>query len=325
MRAGFEIELLAPPGRSRRDLADLLAQRCGGEVRPVWHQDSEPVPIESLGGRFLHLTQGFEVTRPSGELLCTVVDDVTITAELDARAAAPDCWIRVLTDDVRLLQVLADCCDPAGPLDHVLDQAAGLWNVGVEQIGNIWRIETRGATIALALPAGGERERPCEIVTPPLSTDHQALLEELLAPARELGFTVPVEAAVHIHVDGKPFRSAPAIANLIRLFGYRREELRDRLGTNPNCRRLAPLPHQLLDAVRGTPSIEDLRTAAEAGNLSKFYDINLTQLLTDTPWRDTVEIRILPGTLDAADVVRRASIVERLLLRCLDPQPISAP
>lgn len=292
-------------------------------MRPVWHQDSEPVPIEALGGRFLTLTQGFEVVRGSGELVCTVVDDITINSELDGRAAAPAGWIRVLTDDPRLQQLLARVCDPAGPLDHALDGVAELWNVLPERLGNIWRVDSLGATIALALPAGGERERPCEIVTPPLTADHEVRLDELLGPARELGFTVPVEAAVHIHLDGAPFRSPAALANLIRLFGHQREALRDRLGTNPNCCRLAPLPHQLLDVVQGTPSMADLRAAADAGKLSKFHDVNLTQLLTDSPLRDTVEIRILPGTLDAAEVIARASVIEKLLTRCLDPAPIA--
>jgi hypothetical protein len=265
------------------------------------------------------------VTRGSGEVLCTVVDDITIRAGLEPQAAAPDGWLRVLTDDVRLLQLLANCSDPSSSVDHVLDAAAAIWRSEPEQIGNIWRLDSLGATVALAMPAGGERERPCEIVTQPLSADHEARLAQLLEPARELGFTVPVEAAVHVHVDGAPFRSAPALANLVRLFGYWRDELRERLGTNPNCTRLAPLPQPLLDAVAGDPTMDELRSAAKAGGLSKFFDVNLTQVLTDRPLRDTVEIRILPGSIDAAVIVEQAALIERLLTRCLDPEPIRAP
>jgi hypothetical protein len=39
----------------------------------------EPSLVPGLG-RFLHLTQGFEVRRGDGELLCTLVDDVTLLA-----------------------------------------------------------------------------------------------------------------------------------------------------------------------------------------------------------------------------------------------------
>jgi hypothetical protein len=324
-RTGFELELLAPKGSSRRTLADALADRCGGQVTPVWHQDSEPAVVPRLGGRFLHLTQGFEVRRESGELLCTLVDDVTIVADLDSTAAALPGWHRVLTDDPRLLRLLALVSDPGGPLETALDGAASLWGVAAERRGAVWRLESAGATIALATPSGGERERPCEIVTPPLATGHAEALEALLGPARALGFTVPVEAAVHVHLDGAPFREAAALANVVRLFAHWREPLRELLGTNRSCRRLAPLPAELVDLVDGDPSRDELRDAAARGGLTKFYDVNLTQLLRDDPLRDTIEIRILPGALVADAVIERAGVVEGLLERCLDPRRIPRP
>jgi Putative amidoligase enzyme len=324
-RSGFELELLAPRGSDRRSLAEELAARHSGTVRTIWHEDSEPADIPSLGGRFLHLTQGFEASVADGTPLCALVDDITIRSDLDPRAEAPPGWLRVLTDDPRLLHLLARRCHPASPLDTVLDPVAALFGDTAERIGNIWRLDTRGATVALASPAGGERERPCEIVTPPLATDHFAALEALLSPARDLGFTVPVEAAVHIHYDGAAFRDPAALANLVRLFAFWREPLHAALDTNPHCRRLAALPDQLVEAVTGTPSMAELRAAGRDGKLTKFFDVNLTNVLLDHPVRDTVEIRILPGSLDAADVVRRAATVERLLDRCLDPTPIRAP
>jgi Putative amidoligase enzyme len=324
-RSGFELELLAPRGSDRRALAEELAARHSGTVRTVWHEDSEPADIPSLGGRFLHLTQGFETSFADGTPLCTVVDDITIRSELDQAAPARPGWLRVLTDDPRLLHLLARHCEPASSLETVLDPVAALFGDTAERIGNIWRLDTRGATVALASPAGGERERPCEIVTPPLATGHFAALEALLAPARELEFTVPVEAAVHIHYDGVAFRNPAALANLVRLFAFWREPLRAALETNAHCRRLAALPDQLVQAVAGTPSMDELRAAASEGGLTKFFDINLTNVLRDDPLRDTVEVRILPGSLDAADVIRRAGIVERLLDRCLDPTPIRPP
>jgi hypothetical protein len=323
-RTGFELELLAPRGSSRRTLADALAQACGGQVQPVWHEDSEPSLVKRLG-RFLHLTQGFAVLRSSGDLLCTLVDDVTIVADLDPTKAPLPGWHRLLTDDPRLLRLLARVSDPAGPLETALDGAASLWGSAVEQHGKVWRVDSAGATIVLATPSGGERERPCEIVTPPLVEDHAAALEELLGPARDLGFTVPVEAAVHLHLDGAPFRDPGALANVVRLFAHWREPLRELLGTNPNCRRLAPLPAELVDVVAGTPSRDELRDAAKRGGLTKFFDVNLTQLLRDDPIRDTIEIRILPGTLDCDEVMTGAAIVEALLDRCLDPSAFPAP
>ncbi len=323
-RTGFEIELMAPPGQSRLGLAKDLAARCGGRVRPVWHHDSQPSLVPGLG-RFLHLTQGFEVHRPDGALLCTLVDDVTLIAGLDPRAAAPPGWFRILSDDPRLLRLLAAHSDPGGDLPTVLDATAKLWGSTVQQLGDAYRLDDpAGVTIALAVAQGGERERPCEIVTPPLTGDNRAALEELLGPARELGFTVPREAAVHLHLDGGPFRQPHALANVVRLFAHWREPLRALLQTNPACRRLAPLPPPLVEAADGTPDTDDLRKAAQEGGLTKFFDVNLTQLLTDTPVRDTIEIRILPGAIDADDILHRAGLVELLLDRCLDAEPFPA-
>ncbi len=323
-RTGFEIELMAPPGISRHTLALELAARSGGRVRPVWHHDSEPSLVPGLG-RFLHLTQGFEVRRGDGGLLCTLVDDVTLVAGLDRRAAAPPGWFRILSDDSRLLRLLAAHSDPGGTLPVALDATAQLWGSAVQRHGDVYRLDdAAGATIALAAPQGGERERACEIVTPPLTGDHRAALEQLLAPARELGFTVPHEAAVHLHLDGAPFRQPHALANVVRLFGRWREALRTVLRTNPACRRLAPLPDELVAAARGVPSYDELRRAAADGALTKFFDVNLTQLLTDTPVRDTIEIRILPGAVDSDDIINRAALMELLLDRCLDTEPFPA-
>ncbi|HWS31257.1 MAG TPA: amidoligase family protein [Actinoplanes sp.] len=324
-RIGFEIELTAPAGVSRRTLAEDLAGRCGGSVRPVWHHDSEPSLVPGLG-RFLHLTQGFEVLRPDGALLCTLVDDVTLMDGLDRAAPALPGWFRVLTDDTRLLRLLAAQCDPGGPFGTVLEPAARLWGTTVSRHGPFQRLDdSSGSTIALAAPAGGERERPCEIVTPPLAAGHHEALAELLGPAAELGFTVPREAAVHLHVDGGPFRDPAVLANVVRLFAHYREPLRALLATNPACRRLAPLPEPLVTAVAGKPTGEELRRAAKQGELTKFFDVNLTQVLTDTPIRDTVEIRILPGAIDPAAIVQRAALVELLLDRCEDPAPLPPP
>ena len=312
---------MAPPGLSRRTLALDLAGRHCGQVRAVWHHDSEPSLVPGLG-RFLHLTQGFEVRRGDGSVLCTLVDDVTLLADLDPRAPAPPGWHRLLSDDPRLLSLLAAHSDPGAALEDALNATARLWTATVQRYGDVYRLDDpAGATIALAAPQGGERERPCEIVTPPLTGDHRAALEELLHPARELGFTVPREAAVHLHLDGAPFRQAHALANVVRLFAYWRDALRTVLQTNPACRRLAPLPATLVEAVGGTPRYDDLCRAAEDGGLTKFFDVNLTQLLTDTPLRDTIEIRILPGAIDTDDILNRAGLVELLLERCLEPEP----
>lgn len=325
LRTGFEIELVAPAGASRRTLADEIALRRNGIVRPVWHHDSEPSLVPGLG-RFLHLTPGFEVLDADGISVCTLVDDVTIVADLDPRARPEPGWHRVLTDDSRLLQLIAANADPAQPLEKSLDAIARLWGARVQQHGAYFKLDDdSGATIAIAAPLGGGRERPCEIVTPPLATHHRSALDELLSAARELDFGVPAEAAVHLHYDGALFRPAAVLANVIRLFGWWREPLRELLRTNPACVRLAPLPGSLVAAVDGNPSYEQLRDIATSSGLSKFFDVNLTQLFAANPTRDTLEVRILPGSIAADEVIALAAVVERLLTRCQDETPLPRP
>jgi hypothetical protein len=211
-------------------------------------------------------------------------------------------------------------------VDVVLDGVASLFGVSTQAVGDAYRLDdATGATIALAAGLPGGRERPCEIVTPPLDTDHLARLDPLLGTASELGFTVPAEAAVHLHLDAGPFRTASAFANVVRLFGHWRDPLRDVLRTNPACRRLAPLPPALLELVERPSDWETMRTAALTTGLTKFFDVNLTKVLARRPDRHTLEVRVLPGSIDARAVVEQAALVERLLTRCLDDEPVPAP
>ncbi|KQO60044.1 amidoligase family protein [Curtobacterium sp. Leaf261] len=357
-RIGFEIELLAPPGADRRTLADAVAAEHGGRVGRVFHTDSEPSLVPGMG-HFWHLTPGLTVHDGVGRALAALVDDITIVADVereltDAGCGAPGhrpcavCrqrtdghWYRVLSDDIRLLRLVAERTDPDVPFDRVLDDVAVLFGSTVETIGAVRRLRDRsGASIAMASPLAPGRGRPCEIVTPPLRQDHEAALEALLRPARALGFRVPAEAAVHLHVDAAPFRSVSAFSNLVRLFGYWREALRTVLDTNPACTRLRPLPPELVALVEDTAGMgagarpggagdpdawHRLQAAASGTGLTKYFDVNLTALLTDDPVRDTVEVRILPGALHGAEIVRRAAVVEALLARCTDPTPIPAP
>lgn len=321
LRTGFEIELLAPAGSDRQVLADELAARCDGRVRRSFHTDSEPSVVPGVGV-FRHLSPAFDVVDADGRPVARLVDDITLEADLVPVPGRPGHrgWYRVLCDDARLLRLIERHADPDAPLRSVLDPVAELFGVRAEVVGSAVRVDdTRGATVAVAMPLPAGRERPCEIITPPLATDHLRALERLLGPARELGFTVPQEAAVHLHVDGAPFRRPEAFANLVRLFGHWREELWAALGTNPACRRLAPLPDALLELVE-QPGFT--LAAARSTGVTKYADVNLTQLLTDRPLRDTVEVRILPGDVDGPAIVGRAALVEALLSRCLDPAPL---
>ncbi len=337
LRTGFEIELLAPAGSDRQTLADELAARCAGRVRRSFHVDSEPSAVPGVGV-FRHLSPAFDVVDEHGRPVARLVDDITIQRDLvpaPGHAGAPGRrdWYRILCDDGRLLRLIERHTDPYAPLATVLAPVAELFGARVDVLAGAARVnDSAGATVAVAMTLPPGRERPCEIVTPPLESQHALALERLLVPARELGFTVPREAAVHVHVDGAPFRRPESFANVVRLFGHWREELWMALDANPDCRRVAPLTQELVDLVElpwqeaGDRSAWALmRDAAQGAGVTKFADVNLKQLLTDRPVRDTLEVRILPGDMDGNSIVRRAALVEALLTRCLDPRPIPRP
>ncbi|WP_337061282.1 amidoligase family protein [Kineococcus sp. G2] len=324
-RTGVEVELLAPRGSSRRHLAEELARRCGGSVRAVFHADSETSATAGVE-RFWHLTPGFEVLGADGALRCRLVDDTTITADLDPSAAPRPGWYRVLTDDARLLRLVAAHTDPAEGIGSVLEPVARLFGTRVAAVGAVFRVDDgAGASVAMAAPLPGERERPCEVITPPLERDHLAALEALLAPAREAGFTVPAEAAVHLHLDAVPFRDVEAFRGVLRLFGPWREGLRALLGTNPACRRLGPPPAALVAlGERRWDGWGELHAAAAATAPSKFCDVNLTHVLGTRPGPPTLEVRVLPGCADGRAIVARAALVEALLERFCSGDPLPA-
>jgi hypothetical protein len=347
MRTGFEIELIAPVGSSRRALADEIARAHRGRVLRVFHVDSEPSLVPGMG-RFWHLTPGYRIDDGAGDELATLVDDITIVADLVRERSRAGCGapahprcayctpcadpeaFRIVSDDLRLLRLAEDTTGPETTIDSALDGLAAVFRVAVDTVGPVRRARDRaGASIAMATTLAPGRERPCEIVTPPFRADHEATLERLLAPARALGFRVPEESATHVHVDGAPFRNVPAFANLVRLFGYHRDGLHRTLGTNLACVRIGPLPPAVLTVVdamaRSGADWPKVQAATRELGLTKYLDVNLVALLDDAPRRDTVEIRILPGALDGNRVAAGARTVTALLERCLDPTPIPAP
>jgi hypothetical protein len=327
LRIGFELELLAPRDASRAHLATEVAARCGGTVRQFFHTDSEPSLVPGMGW-FIHLTPGFEVLGPDGAPRCRLVDDITLRADLDRGAPARPGWYRVLGDEPRLMRLTHRLADPAAPRESVLDPLAAVFGVRPRVEGDVVVVDDpAGATVAMAAPMPGERERACEVITPPLAADHGAHLDALLAPARDLGFTVPHEAAVHLHVDAAPLRDPATFTNLVRLFSAWRTPLRAALRTNPACTRLAPLPDAVVAYAAGPPAPdwETLRAAVAPMGLKKYADVNLMSLVTPRADRDTVEIRCLPGMLGTDEVLASAALVERLLARCQDPRPIPVP
>lgn len=235
-KIGFEIELVAPPGVTRQDLARQVAKARGASVHTFFHPQSE---LSEVPGKpvFENLTPGFAVVAPDGAPFAAFVDDLTLQADLRHNAPPVAGWYRIVADDPRLLRLVMRHCDPSAQLDYVLEPLASLF--GTEQqpheSGMMRVTDDRGVSVAICAPLPGERERTCEIITAPIEEDHGAVLSELLSHARSIGFTVPREGATHLHFDADRLCSAPVIARLVQLFDAHRDALRTLVGVNTNA------------------------------------------------------------------------------------------
>jgi hypothetical protein len=320
-----EVELLAPVGSNRRDLAESIAQRLHGSVRAFFHLDSEP---SKVAGKpiFYHLTQGFEILSADGKPVAHCVDDITLQSDLDkTRRPQPD-WYRIVSDEVRLLRLIARNSQADTPLSATLVKVGELY--GTEPIaseGGVYRLsDLSGASIALAAPLPGERERACELVTAPLDANDHDTLPLLLECARELGFLLPKEGATHIHFDGEPFCSAPTLQKLVQVLHPVREKLREHLHTNPHCRRLGAWDEALLAAINADDFVTLTWQQAQTrlGKLSKnaltkYCDFNIRNLIQYVPGKHTFEVRILPATLDAHNIQSAIELFQTLFATTL--------
>lgn len=321
-KVGFEIELMAPAGQSRKSLADAAASHLGGAVFCFFHQQSEPSKVPGMPV-FHNLTQGFRLKSNGGEWLADFVDDLTLQAGLQRSAPPQLGWYRILSDDERLLRLITEQADPNSDVRRVLDPIANLFGTDSQPGPNgMVRVNDRmGASVAMAAPLPGERERPTELVTAPLVSRHLEVLEEHLGLARKLGFTIPEEGATHIHFDAAEFRTAKSFKNLIRCLARFGEPLKKVLKVNPNCRRLGSWPEELLSLV-SRPGFENLQwpevqRVLKPLKLTKFCDFNVYNLLSDHPTKKTVEIRVLPAYLTAEPILRSARLLQSILRWCL--------
>lgn len=321
-KTGVEIELLAPPGRTRLDLAQAIARDCGGTVRCVLHPDTEP---SRVAGKplFANLTPGFEVLDATGALVARCVDDLTLQADLDKSAPPKPGWWRVVGDDERILRLLAPRIDAALPLPEALAALPDWCHGQLEACsGGMWRLsDGLAAPLAIAAPLPGERERPCELISAPLSSDHAARIDVLLGQARALDFRLPVEGALHLHFDAGPLCHAAVIANLVQLLTSLGPALKQLCRTPGTFRRVGSWSPALIAAVQA-PDFRDLDWPTACARLratepSKYCDFNLRNIAYARADRHTFEVRILPATLDTAQVLAALALFESVLRHCL--------
>lgn len=326
-RIGIEIELLAPLGKTRLDLAEAIGRYYQGSVQRYFHPQSEPSKVP--GTPIFHsLTLGFEALDGQNQRIAQCVDDLTLQADLNRKAKPKPDWYRIVSDDERLLRLIEQQTDPALPLAGVMNPIAELFGTSTEAgEGGMVRVNDRsGASVAIAAPLPGERERPCELITSPLDSNHGQRIEELLTLARELQFQAPLEGATHIHFDAKAMQSANAIANFINLYSSYRDILKQLVGTNPHCIRLGPWPKELLDTVNTEDfhalSWPEAQEQLKALKLTKYCDVNLVNCIYDVADKNTIEVRILPVWLETAPVMAVASLFVALFELALAPVTI---
>jgi hypothetical protein len=314
---GIEVELLAPEGRSRKTFCERLAKQVNGSTRSFFHIDTEPSKVKGKPV-FFHLTQGFEVVSEQGALMVQCVDDITLQHDLNKSKPPTIGWYRILSDDLRLLRLIQRHSKADDDINEVLNTVGDLFGVAPEKSkGGVYRLaDESGTSIALAAPLPGERERACELITPPLASDDTHSLDVLLRLSKALQFTLPKEGATHIHFDGQFFCNASMLKKTINFLHANRLILREILEANPHCSRLGDWKPDLLDCVNQegfeTKSWSEVLEILKPLRLSKYCDFNLRNLIHAVPGKHTLEVRILPATQDTRQILRAVDLFQRI-------------
>ena len=264
-------------------------------------------------------------------MLVKCVDDLTIRRDLRKEAESLSGWYRILSDDSRLLHLIMARCNPAADKEAVLAPIAELFNTELVVEDDVVRVaDAMSLPIALAASLPGERERPCELITPPIESEHRLRLEYLLDTAKELGFGIPHEAAVHLHFDAEKLCNTGVFCRLIQVLWRYRHQLRQTVETNPHCTRLGAIPRWLVQMNR-KPGFRDLEWSEACQRLrdrrlTKYNDFNVMNFVYGLPGKSTFEVRILPGSLDPCQIVEQARLFEAVLNWCVDaPKAVRLP
>ena len=319
-KTGYEIELMAPAGMTREGLANIAAKRLGGRVERFFHPQSEPSEVPGQTA-FENLTFGFKMEDAEGRHIASYVDDITLQNGLN-RNAQPKDWYRIVSDDARLLALVALHCNPNSPLKSVLEPMAKLFGSKIDRhpSGMVKIVDDRKVPIVLGATLPGERERPCEIVTAPLETDHEETLTSLLKDAVNSGFTVPRESATHIHFDAEKLKNTGAFSNLVKLLHQHGPALKRVVKTNPNCVRLGGWSRQFIKLVTSDDFVwmpwEQACEAMKETKPTKYCDFNVFNIVHDLETKSTFEVRILPTSLDAEPLIEATALFEAILNWC---------
>ena len=324
---GVEIELMAPRGLTRQTLAEKLCP-VDGEVKRFFHPQSEPSKVPNMPV-FENLTLGFAVFDKSQNLIVQCVDDLTLQEDCRSDAVAQSGWYRIVSDDRRLLELVKQQCTAHHSLDKVLNPIAKLFNTSVERNPNgmVKVTDSHNLPIAIASPLPGERERPCEIVTPPLTNNHYQYLHDILQTAVDLGFSIPIEGATHIHFDAQPLANTRVFCNLVNLFWTYSNILKGLVKSNRHCRRLGHWHLSLLELVNDRHfrklSWQDAQQELMKLPLTKYCDFNIKNIVHHLKDKYTFEVRIFPVSLDAQSIIYSAELIQALLYKAMEKDDVT--
>ena len=316
---GVEVELLAPRGLTRYDLALAIAKRIRGTVHRFFHADSE-LSKTSHTPLFYHLTPAFEVRDATGKWVVRCVDDVTLRDSLNPQAPAQEGWYRIVSDDARLIGLIKQQTPANLTLAESLSIVGALFATQpVKNEGNVYRLATQAnEPIALAAPMPGERERVCELITAPLPyNNYVETLALLLQDAKSLGFLLPKEGATHLHFDGNAFTSATTLATLMNRLHEQRLSLRQQLNTNPHCTRIGAWSAGIINTINADDfselSWQQARQRLAEQTISKYCDFNIRNLVYPQPNKHTFEVRILPSCLEIKAFQQWVSVLHKVM------------
>jgi hypothetical protein len=307
-RVGLELELLAPVGQTRDDVANAIAARARGRVL---YGLKHAVEGELAPGKpKCRLSLACRVLDERGEWLCDVVDDTTIRAFVKGAPPAESSTggraASIVCDDTRFAKWLEkrsfgpskELAERVRPLAEAFE--ATLVDGFPGQVIDPW-----GHVLAMAVEDDAKHERVVEIVTRPLTDERDAVLAELLESAREC--TVPEEGALHVHLDAEPWRDTAKLTRMIRGWNEERDQIIAQLKPNPNARKLGAFPERVERAAREIPPSTPWSVCAAALGLAgavKACDVNLLGVIEKHPVQHTLEIRCLPMSLSAAEISR---------------------
>lgn len=326
-RTGFELELLAPAGSERRNLADALAAELGSGARVEYGLKYHSDAVHASRRPVCHLTPAYRIRTSDGRVLATIVDDNTINKDLLTSAPERPDLFRFVVDDLRLaIWLERHSWTNEWTIDAILGQLCDTFDgkllpAGVQPAQHPEHrvvIDPVGHALGVVALYGGERERVSEIVTAPLWThEREPILELLLGTAAQLGFVCPHEAALHLHMDRDPWMNTRSLRRLILGFSEARTKIIETLSPNPACTKLGPFSERVVGAAasvdEASTSFDAFRKMLRAAGATKYADINILGIINEPPLHPTLEVRCLPMSLDAARVESLTREVERLL------------